>query len=361
MLNSLQACRAVVAILIVIAHANFGIFGLPKYFGYQPFGPFFNFMVAGVDFFFVLSGFLILYAHTQDIGKPRELGGYFWKRYSRVFLFYWCVIAVVIPVYFIVPQFGDGYHRSWDTLLASIFLLPHPEQHYIIGVGWTLPFEMLFYALFGLLVINKRLGIAVFVLWTLGIFARGWFDSFPLSFVFNPLHLRIIAGMVVCVIFMNYRIPAPRHVAFGGIALFLTVGMIEVYHGLTGWGYIAGYTLSSSMIIGGFAESDRRGLTQPPKFLVDLGNATFSIYLVHFTVLSAIAKLGKVLQLDQQVPLLVLFVVYVTLAVGIGYLCSRWIEMPLFHWSKQFFRKAPPPPPVAIAEPVVEQDVRKAA
>jgi exopolysaccharide production protein ExoZ len=359
MLNSLQACRALAAILIVVCHTNDGIFGLPKYFGAKPFGTFFDFAPAAIDFFFVLSGFIIMYVHTADIGKPRAFAGYLWKRYSRVYLFYWVVLAAVLPVFFLAPQLGGGYERDPDVIVRSILLLPHPQNQMIVSVAWTLVFEMLFYLLFGVLVLDKRLGVAIFIVWTAGILAYPSIEAFRWSFVCNNMHLRFVAGVCVCVIFQNYRIPAPRLVAASGVALFLTLGMVEVFHGLSSWIYIAGYTLSSALIIAGLGESDRSGLTQAPKWLVSLGNATYSIYLVHFLALSVIAKLCKASQLDQYVPHIPLFFLHVAGAVGVGCMCHHWIEVPLYNWSKQFFRGVNPPP--VLATEAAEVDVRKAA
>jgi exopolysaccharide production protein ExoZ len=85
MLNSLQACRAAAAILVVFYHTSHGIFRLEKYFGHKPFGPVFDFGFAGVDFFFVLSGFIMIHVHAGDIGQPRMLAAYLWKRFSRIY------------------------------------------------------------------------------------------------------------------------------------------------------------------------------------------------------------------------------------------------------------------------------------
>ena len=213
MLNSLQACRALAAILIILNHTNSGIFGKDKYFGISPFGPLFDFGHGAVDFFFVLSGFLILYAHTPDIGQPRELGCLFVEALFARLPFLLGPLAVVIPVFFLLPQLGNGFERDPRVIAGSILLLPHPQNHTVIAVAWTLPFEMLFYLLFGFLVVNKRLGIAVFVAWTAGILAHGWIETFPWSFLFNNLHLRTVAGMCVCLILQRWRIPAPRVIA----------------------------------------------------------------------------------------------------------------------------------------------------
>src|SRR4051794_15071476 len=114
MLQSLQACRAMAAILVVLYHTSHGIFRLDKYFGHKPFGHVFDFGFAGVDFFFVLSGFIMMHVHGRDIGQPRAFASYLWKRFSRIYPAYWIVFAAILPVYFLVPSFGLGHERDAD-------------------------------------------------------------------------------------------------------------------------------------------------------------------------------------------------------------------------------------------------------
>ena len=123
MLNSLQACRAIAAIFVVLSHTS-GILSLPKYLGAKPFGPAFDFGFVGVDFFFVLSGFIIMYAHARDIGQPRAFGAYMWKRFSRAYPPYWVALTLILPVFFLLPHLGIGHERNPDVIVRSIFLLP---------------------------------------------------------------------------------------------------------------------------------------------------------------------------------------------------------------------------------------------
>ncbi len=67
----------------------------------EGFGPFpasglFAFGHAGVDFFFVLSGFIILHVHAGDIGRPVRLGHYLQRRFTRVYPFYWVVFLLAL-------------------------------------------------------------------------------------------------------------------------------------------------------------------------------------------------------------------------------------------------------------------------
>jgi peptidoglycan/LPS O-acetylase OafA/YrhL len=199
---------------------------------------------------------------------------------------------------------------------------------------------MLFYLLFSAFVIHRKLGIVVFALWSLGALCHGFFDEYPLNFVFSSMHLRIVAGVVLCYLFQTYRLPLPRWTLAVGIVLFALTGIGREWGSLSAWEGIAGATLSSVMVIGGCAEADRSGLLRAPGWLVYLGNATYSIYLVHFFALSAIAKVVKASQLDAVVPTLPLFLLHVLCSVGVGCMCYQFLEKPLCEWAKLRFRDA---------------------
>ena len=359
MLNSLQACRALAAILVVLYHASHGIFRLPKYFDHKPFGSVFDFGYAGVDFFFVLSGFIMMHVHWQDIDQPRALGAYLWKRLTRIYPIYWIVLAVILPVYFLVPQFGLGHERDPDVIVRAIFLFPHPETHLVLGVAWTLVYEVFFYLLFALLILDKRIGMLIFAGWMVCVLAYPWFESFPGNFLFSYLHIRFLAGMAVALLLMRWRMPAPRLAAFGGAALFLGAGILDAYvRPLTALEQTLGYALGSAVAIAALVQAERSGLIEPPRWLVYLGNASYSIYLIHFVVLSVLAKVVKASAFDLWIPGTVLFCLHVIAAIAVGCLFHHVIEHPIHVWAKRYFRRTKAP---GITAPVQKEDVRKAA
>ncbi|MEP7101383.1 MAG: acyltransferase family protein, partial [Burkholderiales bacterium] len=75
MYRSLQVCRAIAALLVVLFHLG-GTFAQDKYFGFKAIDSVFAWGDAGVDFFFVLSGFLIATVHYKDFGRPEALPRY---------------------------------------------------------------------------------------------------------------------------------------------------------------------------------------------------------------------------------------------------------------------------------------------
>lgn len=153
-LPGLQLGRALAALLVVLFHAEL-LF--EHYFGAAPFGRPFALGHAGVDFFFVLSGFILMWVHGRDIGPPGQLAPFARRRLRRVMLPYWVVLALILPVYWLVPGFGQGFEREPTAILAAITLFPDPRG-YTLAVAWTLTHELIFYALFGLLIAAPRLG-----------------------------------------------------------------------------------------------------------------------------------------------------------------------------------------------------------
>ena len=74
-----------------------------KYLEFDPSRRLFDFGHAGVEFFFVLSGFIILHIHWKDLGHPSRFSSFAGKRFLRIYPMYWLVLAAIIPVYFFSP------------------------------------------------------------------------------------------------------------------------------------------------------------------------------------------------------------------------------------------------------------------
>ena len=89
--KSLQTCRGVAALLVVLHHLS-GAIADDKYFGFHHFAIVLSFGGAsGVAFFFVLSGFIIVPAHGADFGRSDRLRSYLLKRAIRIYPTYWII------------------------------------------------------------------------------------------------------------------------------------------------------------------------------------------------------------------------------------------------------------------------------
>src|SRR5712691_10367510 len=108
-ISSLQALRAVAALLVLAHHTSERIFQ-----NYTPL----NIGFAGVDLFFVLSGFVIFLAHHEELGHPDKLGRYAWRRFVRIYPTYIIVTLISLPaILYLVPA-----ARKWQSLVASLFI-----------------------------------------------------------------------------------------------------------------------------------------------------------------------------------------------------------------------------------------------
>ena len=83
LLTTIQAARGGAAIAAVLAHAG-TILAFPQHLGFVPMRGVFGAGIAGVDFFLVLSGFIIATGHGCDVGDRAALPAYAWKRATRV-------------------------------------------------------------------------------------------------------------------------------------------------------------------------------------------------------------------------------------------------------------------------------------
>jgi len=127
---------------------------------------------SGVDLFFVISGFVMVYVtrnHVPSIGATRS---FLWARITRIYPIWW-IFALIMPVYFLwaynIPgppdRLADVDHH-WIYVLKSLALLPQSTAP-VLGLGWTLIHEMHFYLVFSVLLLFKR----QYLPWLLGLWA----------------------------------------------------------------------------------------------------------------------------------------------------------------------------------------------
>lgn len=140
-LISLQYGRAIAALAVVFYHFS-GYHQANQ--GFEPFGGFFKFGHLGVDFFFVLSGFVIMMAHKKDLGQSSKIVSFSLKRFFRIFPTYWLhlsfIILVRISAGILLHQ--DSFYRDFDfSFMLDNFLLL-PTGKYLIGPAWSLSYEL---------------------------------------------------------------------------------------------------------------------------------------------------------------------------------------------------------------------------
>src|SRR3990167_499256 len=139
--ENIQALRAIAAMMVVFFH----IAGLEmRYFHCMALSPYFTDLGnAGVDIFFVISGFIMVQVTQGKFQNKFEINKFFLNRIKRIYPLYWFYSLLVVLAIFIYPHISS-HKWSVDGLIKSFLLIPQQGDPYLI-VGWTLIHEMYFY------------------------------------------------------------------------------------------------------------------------------------------------------------------------------------------------------------------------
>ena len=307
MLINIQFLRFAAAMLVVIYHAaaHMGDAGSPPL-GLFAIGEAVGF--AGVDVFFVISGF-IMWHTTSDAAGPAEASLFIRRRVARIYSGYWPFFLLAIPLF----AWAYPPHLESSDLPRSAFLWPTPWL--LVAVAWTLVFEMYFYLLFTLLVLAppaRRLAIllgafAVLAAWTAHAFlVRGAYEPGSLEFIsiseyymLSPYMGEFFAGSLAAW-WLKHR---PTGLAWtwlvAGCAMFGVAGWVNttVYGSTIEMGYtvmqrVLWFGPASLMIVVGLVRLEHAGRVAPLRFSLLAGGASYAIYLSHTLILTATQKLG---------------------------------------------------------------------
>ena len=266
-LQTLEASRGVAALLVVLYHASEFIVTLS---GHECVWGLFHFGQNGVTFFFVLSGFIITWRHAEDLGHPSRLPSFLRRRFVRVYPTYWVMLAVSLALYaWLKYPFLVMDHAPSD--IARAVVLNYYDQP-VVAVAWTLWYEVRFYLLFGLAILQPLLGRLAFLAWL------GWgFNAYKLAFVLGVL------AAVSARRFGGSR-AAAGCAGILGLAGFVTAAGLEDYAGFAAITLVPFYAAAAALLVFALAGWEEHWTVRVPRALRILGAASYSIYLVHYTV-----------------------------------------------------------------------------
>jgi peptidoglycan/LPS O-acetylase OafA/YrhL len=331
MLNSLQYLRAVAALMIVFYHIRPRLVSM----GWEGHWP--NWLASGVDLFFVLSGFLMW---TTTAGKNTSPLEFITRRVQRIVPLYWILTGFVLAVTLVAPSLLSG-GVSLAHAAGSFFFVPVPDpvtgasaDHLqpILPQGWTLNYEMAFYALFALALLLKpapRLWgtLAVLAVWGLAEFAMldphtiaGFYaNSIVVEFGFGiALGALWARGMTGSVTLGAALIMA----GIGGVAVtaIFAADMARLWK----WG------VPAAMIVAGCLTIEARAAVPAWRLPKLLGDASYSIYLSHGLTLTAVALVWKKLHLTHLPAHALFFAILASVTATIaGVVCYLIVEKPI--------------------------------
>lgn len=293
----------------------------------------FNAGFRGVDLFFVLSGFIIAHIHAPDIGRPWRLGNYLFNRATRIYPAVWIMTLFAGTLY--AAGFGGedkaGKLAAW-SVAASALLLPQAGDA-LVNVTWTLKYELFFYLVFAVLILDLRAGLALLATWQSAVFAAGMGLS-PHALGLGGFYLRSLClefgiGMICAWLIGRpaFLIAMQRGFAqwlllAAGVTGFIIGMAVDLYASA---GILC--ALGAGAIVVGLILLERSGRLMVPDLLVALGGASYAIYLLHF---SAITLLAVAVTHVHTIPLnQIVFLAAALFGVAAGVAFDQMVDQPL--------------------------------
>ncbi len=336
-LENIQILRAVAACMVLASHIGTevadlaGRRGVTSSFEITPWA-------TGVDVFFVLSGFLMLVTAGDEAGRPGAAAAFMGRRIARIAPLYWLLTTALVLGSLALPgmlhvPIGDAPH-----VLASYAFWPSlrgEEIRPVLALGWTLEYEMFFYALFALaLLLPRGWTVPSLAALMLCVVAAGqvWRPSgVALQFWSSPIILEFLLGVGCAVAYRRgLRLTSAQGGALVavGLVLLLLSGDAAAQRG--SWLPLASVGFPALLVVAGAALSPSARDGAFARIGVEIGAASYSLYLLHPFVLRTL----RVVWDRFEPPLGLFWIVSAVLAVIGSILLRRIVEDPINRWAK---------------------------
>jgi len=287
---------------------------------------------AGVDLFFVISGFIMAWIAFRAPGRAPRPGRFIVDRLTRILPLFWLCCAATLAVAAV------GFLRSADlspgSVVLSLLLLPHEGR--LLGVAWTLEYELLFYAVFALCLplrsLTRSTGAAGVAIAALVLAAPVLPPGTVRAFLGNPIMLEFVGGMAIAWLSLRrpdlLRVPLALAVAAGAVLMLAPMWVLhETTDGLRGWPRLMFWGLPAMLVVAHAVTAlPRPGAVT--RALVRLGDASYALYLTHAFVMIGYAAVLKRTALREvgQGPAVV---VVSALSIVVALLAHRLVELPV--------------------------------
>ena len=313
--TGIQYLRAAASLSVVLFHAI------------DRAGLWFGAAAAGVDVFFVLSGLVIWLSISQASTTPASFAA---RRLIRIVPLYWAVTLVLAITALILPALFARLHLSFFGFLHSLFFIPYRNANGqvlpLLAPGWTLNYEIFFYVLVALvLFLPRRLRLSglfsvIGALLAIGLMLGG--RNPILREVTNPLLLEFAGGVGLAHLWQRGHLSGASlgcgaiALAITGLAVIASLGVPVNRYRVLLWG------IPAILLVAGVVMIETAGkLPSWPAFAL-LGDASYSIYLIHPLLISAVAKLWP------RLPLLMV-PIDLALALPVGIASFLLFEKPV--------------------------------
>ncbi len=314
-LHALQYLRAIAALAVVYSHTVIQVEGYQQFLAHA--GSF------GVDIFFVISGFIMIYIARPDT-RPVA---FFIARIRRVVPLYWFFTFLMAGILLVMPSVFKATVFQWDTLLKSLAFIPHWSTAYegyvwpIVAPGWSLIFEMYFYLVFAIsLLLAERyriLFISVVITVVFIIATRlNTGESAVAQFFSESMVFEFILGMLLAFAWKRgLRLPSSTAwylLLFGSCLLFLDLPVPRIVE----------YGLPSLFIVMACLYIRIKEYS----WAVLLGDASYALYLSHIFTLGVLRKFVAPLLGEGQTAAYLFVVISMVVCTIVSVYIHKWVD-----------------------------------
>ncbi|HHQ2636443.1 TPA: acyltransferase family protein [Pseudomonas aeruginosa] len=311
--QAIQALRGIAAMMVLLMHARIAVWWA-KDIWHIPFIS--SHGMVGVSLFFCISGFIIAHVVSRTSFEPVN---FMVKRVWRIVPIYWIVTTLAL-VFWYTSRFwrADMDRLGFMGVLKGYLILPQ-SGFPLVNPGWSLEHEVIFYVLAALIVPFARLPglfVALLVLWACGIFYKGWdYHLFSYSQIYFAFGIAAYWCRGVAVKFLAPIALSSVPLAICAMYKILNVGPTAS---------VALTALACSSLIATLVSMERNGLTFP-RWLVSVGDASYSIYIIHWIVLPWVGivayKVGGSMEAWRWIAF--------GICMLIGFASRKFLEVPL--------------------------------
>jgi peptidoglycan/LPS O-acetylase OafA/YrhL len=334
-LGSVQMLRGLAALAVALAHLH----AVEKFLGdARLLGSWAQAGFGGVDLFFVISGFVMVWTTAGAQGRADVIPAFVWARISRIYPLWWLVCGALVAVWMVRPDWVFASHHAGapPDILTSMLLVPDTTEP-LHTVGWTLIHELWFYAVFAvLLLVPARLLPLALGGWALVVAVAALLMPAPenpwLRLVRHPLTLEFIVGAGVGLAAVRGWFPAPRLLVQGAV-IWLVLVALAVRGDAPAlfaqeWWRVLAVGLPCAALVWGLVGLERGGW-RSPRALVRLGDWSYALYLIHVPVFAALGRLAAPLGSDGLADSLVAVPVALVVALAAAVILHLLFEKPV--------------------------------
>ncbi|MEZ5873094.1 MAG: acyltransferase [Nitratireductor sp.] len=333
-IDSIQILRAIAVFAVVISHAMHELSGLLS-------GkiPLFNEKIFpgdfGVDLFFVISGFIMVHVSRNAFGVSGASLDYLKRRVARIVPLYWLMTTLMVLVVILVPSVVDTATNDPRQWLYSYLFVPYARMsdglvRPVLGLGWSLNYEMYFYLLFSIGLFFRR---SVAIPLVIGLIIATWiagqtaFATFtPARFLSQPIIFEFAAGMLLGWVYLKgFRLPAlvSTMLMLAGAVLLSTAPLFD--DAVERLRYLH-YGIPAFLIVLGAVSFRGNEEFRASTLFLEAGENSYSTYLTHPFWLGILSVVISKAGLSAQMPVEYFVAFYLMLAVLGSFTCGFVVD-----------------------------------